>query len=398
MSPFSKNIEIDEVLPDRKDVLNLSSPRAGVSPVTSLDLDLTLNCNLKCTYCFKEKYNQDMTKKTAYDAVIWLLYASGASNNLRVTFMGGEPLLRFDLIKTLVPFAKRRAAYLGKNIHFSITTNNTLVTDEVVSFWKMWGMGFHCSIDGVPDVQNVNRPTVSGRDSSMLVETGINKILKSRPDTCARCTVVPSNIRYLTENYKYFRELGFVDIAMVPGNPSLWDDRANVLLKNEFEKLLLLLQEDYCNGQTITVKGITDVAEFIAKKKKRSSMMCGAGRGMVLVDVNGDIWPCHRWNKATHKEWMLGSIYGEFSNGIRSVLDVKSQVFKLKSECECCRASQFCSGGCPAENLEEQGDVYLPHSSKCHHSIMFVELGTRFHEEMYSKQVPAFMQRFYGDN
>ncbi|MBR2693150.1 MAG: 4Fe-4S cluster-binding domain-containing protein [Thermoguttaceae bacterium] len=86
---------------------------------------------MRCVYCFKEKRRKQMDDRIAFDAMIWLIHASGEIRDLNVALIGGEPLLRFDLIKRLVPFAKRRAAYHGKTIHFSATTNNTLLADEI---------------------------------------------------------------------------------------------------------------------------------------------------------------------------------------------------------------------------------------------------------------------------
>jgi uncharacterized protein len=151
--------------------LNLASTPALGTIISVIDLDLTLDCNLRCTYCFKEKCREDMDEDVAFDAIVWLLYASGPVGSLFVNLMGGEPMLRFPLIKRLVPFAKRRARQLGKSIQFGITTNCTLVTDEVVDFWRKWGMGFHTSIDGPPDVQDQNRPMADGRGSSRLASS-----------------------------------------------------------------------------------------------------------------------------------------------------------------------------------------------------------------------------------
>ena len=169
--------------------LNLgATPDVGTF-VTALDLDVTVECNLRCTYCFKEKWTEHMEDQVAFDTMIWLLYASGPHRDVTVNFMGGEPLIRFRMIKKLVPFAKRRAWQMGKSIHFGMTTNGTLVTDEVVSFWKKWGMGFHTSIDGTPEVQDRNRPTTAGsltscpgRGSTGIAITGCSpRITSSGP-------------------------------------------------------------------------------------------------------------------------------------------------------------------------------------------------------------------------
>ena len=170
--------------------LKLSAiPKLGTM-VTNIDMDLTVECNLRCTYCFKEKWNEHMEEQVAFDTIIWLVHASGSARTVNVNFMGGEPLIRFKMIQKLVPFAKRRGAEQGKTIHFGMTTNGTLLTDEVVAFWKKWGMGFHTSIDGTPEIQDQNRPTTGGRGSSRLVAKAVPKILAYRENTSARSTVV----------------------------------------------------------------------------------------------------------------------------------------------------------------------------------------------------------------
>ena len=120
--------------------LNLGTTPDTGTLVTLIDLDLTVACNLRCTYCFKEKWNEHMEEQVAFDALVWLLHASGSAKEVHVNFMGGEPLIRFKLIQRIVPFGKRRAWQMGKTMHFGTTTNGTLVTDKVVEFFKKWGM------------------------------------------------------------------------------------------------------------------------------------------------------------------------------------------------------------------------------------------------------------------
>ncbi len=332
------------------------------------------------------------------DAILWLIYASGHAKKLNVALIGGEPLLRFDLIKKLVPFAKRRAAYHGKSIHFSATTNNTLVTDEMIEFWRKWGMGFHCSIDGIPEIQNRNRPLKGGLPSSDLVERGTAKILAYRPNVCARCTIVPGNVRYIEENYRYFRSLGFVNVAMVPGNPWEWDDDSLAGLEDGYRRVAEIFKREIREGKNIRVKYLTDTIEMLFGKGRRPQVMCGAGRGMLLVDVHGDLWPCHRWNKAAHGSWRVGSIYEEFSEEARQKLDVRNQVVHLAPDCRDCSAEMFCSGGCPAENLEASGDAYTPNENSCRITRILTRIGQDVYRQLYDEQNAEFMKMFSKPN
>ncbi len=204
------------VIPFAERRLNLDAIPSHGMAITTIDMDLTVECNLRCTYCFKEKWTEHMEDQVAFDTVTWLIHSSGSADP-HISFMGGEPLLRFKLIKKLVPFAKRRARQHGKNISISMTTNGTLVTDEVVEFWREWGLGFHTSIDGPPDIQDRNRPMVSGKGSSRLLEKAVPKILDYAPKTTARCTVTPESAGAVARSYQYFRGLGYHDIAARPG-------------------------------------------------------------------------------------------------------------------------------------------------------------------------------------
>lgn len=373
--------------------LNLDAiPSTGML-ITTIDMDLTVECNLRCTYCFKEKWNEHMEEQVAFDAIVWLIHASGDAKELHISLMGGEPLLRFKLIKKLVPFAKRRAVQHGKTISFGITTNGTLVTDEVVEFWRRWDMGFHTSIDGPPDVQDRNRPTTSGKGSARLVEKSAKRILRYRRNTTARCTVVPGSAGNIVESYKYFRSIGYEDIAFVPGGYRDWDEASLRLFEDQFRQVADLLMADLRAGRRVVLKGVDEYANARVRQYRFESP-CGAARGTVLIDIHGDIWPCHRWNKESEATWRLGSIYEQFDDAARAPLDVPSFITLLKNDCSNCPANQMCSGGCPAENLEDTGSVYRRPENACRLTRVFARVGQIVYETMTAEQNQTFLESY----
>jgi uncharacterized protein len=364
--------------------LNLDAVPSHGTPVSALDMDLTVECNLRCTYCFKEKWNEHMEEHIAFDTIVWFLHASGDVKDLHVSFMGGEPLLRFKLIKKLVPFAKRRAAQHGKTINFGMTTNGTLVTDEVVDFWTKWNLGFHTSIDGVPEVQDVNRPTTGGKGSSRLVEASSKRILAAAPNTTARSTVVAGSAHQMVASYDYFRSLGYQDIAFVPGALTGWGEESLSIYESQYRQVAERVISDLRAGHPVMLKGVDDYADS-TKRTHREAHACGAGRGMALVDIHGDLWPCHRWNKEGEKSWRIGSIYEQFDEAARSQLDVPSFSALLENECHRCPARLACSGGCPAENLEDTGTVYRRHHNACAITRIWHRVGQYVHETMVAE-------------
>ncbi len=376
--------------------LNLDAIPSYGMLITTIDMDLTVECNLRCTYCFKEKWTEHMEEQVAFDAIVWLIHASGPAKDIHVSLMGGEPLLRFKLIKKLVPFAKRRAVQHGKCISFGITTNGTLVTDEVVEFWRRWDMGFHTSIDGTPDVQDRNRPTTSGKGSSRLVEQSAKRILAYRRNTTARCTVVPSSVGAIVSSYKYFRSIGYEDIAFVPGGHRDWDEASLRLFELQIWELADLLMADLRAGRPIVLKGVDEYARA-QLQQERFEHPCGAARGTVLIDIHGDIWPCHRWNKESEADWRLGSIYEQFDDAARAPLEVPSFVSLLENDCATCPANQMCSGGCPAENLEDTGTVYRRHENACRLTRVYARVGKHVYDTMTAEGNHTFLDTYCTD-
>ena len=71
-----------------------------------------------------------MTEETARESVDFMLKESGTNQVAHLTFFGGETLLNFPVLKRTVAYAQERAAALGKDVDFSLTTNATLLKPD----------------------------------------------------------------------------------------------------------------------------------------------------------------------------------------------------------------------------------------------------------------------------
>jgi uncharacterized protein len=334
-----------------------------------------------------------LPKRTAFDAIVWFVHASGYEKDIAVYFMGGEPLLQFELLKKLIPFGIRRAKEHGKRLHFSVTTNCTLVDDSIIDFFKQWNVGFHTSIDGIPAVQNYNRPSCDGKQSSEKVEKAIPFILAYRPGTCARATILPENLDHMFENYLYFRSMGYTSIAMVPGETQLWDK----VSFGKYEKALNKIADHWKNE----LREGTHIWNFFFTmpfqgryRKKRSKFACGAGLGLISIDSFGNIWPCTRWDSHFSQEWhtwKLGNIYEGFSEQARDYFIEGNEPDK---RCEKCVAKIVCSGGCHACNFDATGKINKNHPNSCKLLKIQSKIAIKLYDELYEEKNPLFMQ-FY---
>jgi uncharacterized protein len=142
----------------------------------SLILQLTQDCNFRCKYCLysEERYmkqrthsQKNMTWETARKAVDFFLDHSVDSQHRYVGFYGGEPLLRFDLLKKIVDYTEDRLK--GKPLTYNITTNGSLLTDEIVDYFILHNINTMISIDGPQEVHDKNRVLKSGEGTYDLI-------------------------------------------------------------------------------------------------------------------------------------------------------------------------------------------------------------------------------------
>lgn len=130
-----------------------------------MTLQVTQNCNLRCKYCvYSGSYsnrvhsNKRMSFETAKSAIDFLYAHSSMTTSIGIGFYGGEPLLEFDLLKKCVEYAKMK--FIGKDLSFTLTTNATLLTEEIMKFFVKNNFFVTISFDGPQVIQDKNRVLV----------------------------------------------------------------------------------------------------------------------------------------------------------------------------------------------------------------------------------------------
>jgi uncharacterized protein len=114
------------------------TPHRVSIPLKTLIVHLTDACNLNCRYCYHAEWDLKPGKKktmrldVARRAVDFLLDYAGELEEVVLVFFGGEPLLNFRVIPAVVDYACLKASEKGKKVNFAITTNGTLLTDEII--------------------------------------------------------------------------------------------------------------------------------------------------------------------------------------------------------------------------------------------------------------------------
>lgn len=154
---FSRRGECDS--PSK--IFSLRDIHQSISIVPQIVLEVTEQCNLQCAYCYYGKmYNNsseriaNMNEENCIKVLRELLSIRNVLyNKISISFYGGEPLLNFRLIRTVVMFCKNE--FPGIEYSFSFTTNGTLLKRHI-DFLEENNFKILVSLDG-SEKDNINR-------------------------------------------------------------------------------------------------------------------------------------------------------------------------------------------------------------------------------------------------
>jgi len=177
---------------------------------------LTRRCNQNCLYCHASSLpedsggNHDMSSITLDSTLDVILQAP--AKNLKIEIQGGEPLLRFDLVKQLVLTAKEENEKLPnkKNMEFVVCTNLVALTDEMLDFFALHSVQVSTSLDGPEKVHDSCRQLRNGNGSYKRVRANIAKAIAVLPKGSigALLTLTPTSLVHGKAIVDEYLELG----------------------------------------------------------------------------------------------------------------------------------------------------------------------------------------------
>lgn len=150
LDPLGKPMLLEGVLePDSGEGFKPEWDLGKSKAVKRLKIQMGLSCNYSCSYC-SQKYVERPVQGTPdkVDDLIERLFAAfdfpKYGQGLKVEFWGGEPLVYW---KTMQPLAEKLRARLPAAM-FSVITNGSLLTKEIVDWLEAYGFGISISHDG----------------------------------------------------------------------------------------------------------------------------------------------------------------------------------------------------------------------------------------------------------
>lgn len=321
----------------------------------SIIIKLTNKCNEACSYCYDFKgeppahLTPEEIKSTLTEALTL------ASSALNVIFHGGEPLLRFRVIKEVVAHAENVAHELGKVVSFTIQTNASIFNDEIVDFLLEHKVTVGISLDGDQEAHDLHRVMKNGSGTYRLFKRSYDRYRDFMRKRCSiMTTVTSSNVSQLPEIVLHIQSLEF----------STWDvSMFDPVGRGEALQNLAVDPDAYCasmerivalieNGDitTVAVTPLLTYLDNILLPVRRHMCLpgngaCGAGSRLLSIEADGSIASC---DVVHQQELRLGHIS---KNTLKHALTsptanaIRSRISQLP-QCGSCTWLAMCGGTC----------------------------------------------------
>ncbi|MBU1077725.1 MAG: hypothetical protein KKH98_10555, partial [Spirochaetes bacterium] len=184
-------------------------------------------------------------------------------------FFGGEPLLRWDLIKEGAEYFKKKTARLKKNKSISLATNGLLLNVEKTGFLKKIHKDFNVifSFDGVLS-QNLNRSPFKKKSADASFDSilkNLDNLIKAKLPFFVNMVVGPRNLDDVEKNIELLIAKGVTSIRLSYMMGVFWEkhmikkflDRVRKVYLN-YKRQDLLVDIGHCHDEPVLISsGLT---------------------------------------------------------------------------------------------------------------------------------------------
>ena len=336
--------------------------------ITSASLMIAQNCNLCCTYCYGGEHGQYhsktpfMSKETALCAIKFLVRNNKSiDNEITINFFGGEPLLNFELIKFVVQICETN--FQDHNFVFSLTTNATLITDNIADFFRKHVFRVMVSIDGYKEIHNYHRKYSDGKGSFSNAMRGVQILKEHGVEFRIRATLDHKFYDKYYEINDFLKTLG-ADRVTISRLINYKDDSF------EFPLDISKLRDENKHLKSYVIHVVNEVLNgsypknfplLSAFKKivfaEKSLINCGAYVGGTAISSDGKLYPCHRF--VGMKDFDFGNVF----DGVDKE-KLEKQLISLDENtryCNNCFGKYICQRSC-LRDLAKSGGKYISHT------------------------------------
>lgn len=386
--------------------------------IHKITLQVTQNCNFRCKYCIysEEKNgkqrthsNKSMSWEIAKQAVDFLLDHSVDCESVNIGFYGGEPLIEFSLIKKVIDYAEK--IFIGKEVTFSITTNATLLNEDIIYFFAQHNVNLLISLDGPKAINDKGRVFADGRGTfdTVIEKLRLIKTLDKEYFKKVHFSMVinPENdfdcINAIEVNSDYIDKWNIFSSLL---DTEYESEELHFSEKYEYKKeyhnfLALLSKFNRINKESVSSISyaiIDNIFEELDRFEHYSGLTyqmtpggpCIAGQIRLFLDTDGNFFPCERVSEKS-QIMKIGNLSDGFDlNQITQLINIGRFTSEICKKCWNFKMCSLCAKSMDdgTENFSTNKKLSLCNQSKASTQIMFENfLMLNEIPEIYSKQI-----------
>ena len=310
----------------------------------NITLILTLQCNLRCRYCFETHTGDHMTRETAF-AAFDRIAASGDPQG-GVSFFGGEPLLQKELIRDCVEYAQR---FSPMTFRYNMTTNGLLLDQEFLDFADRNGIMIALSHDGA--MSRVHRVYADGRDCADLLDKKLALLLHHRPDAFILSTVTPETAPMAADSVIGLFEKGVtrLNLTLDERPEAGWDAASMGTMSRQIGQIADYVLSAFAVGRNVFFHPLEE--KILSVTRNRSCHVCRLGKRKPYVDWDGTIYPCIQFGG--HPAYRMGDVRHGIDEARQE--DIYRRSLDKPASCRDCALAPRCVNDCACLNFQQNG-------------------------------------------
>jgi len=359
---------------------------------SSLLIKLTGSCNMSCKYCYDYDLLRCMSNVGFEKIKQSIDYLLQNRDNLCIVFHGGEPLLRFDVIKKTVEYIN--IEWGGKQVNFQMQTNGLLLNDEIISFLETHNISVGLSLDGITEETNVFRRFHDGKSSLKRFAKIIENYSDFIRNRCGILTVVSkTNIKHIANFALWLQDQGVYNLSLTFLDQSGKGEMTKEYIVESheaiglFEEFVHLIVNGNINKLNLTpiLSRISNLYQFYPKDFCHKGP-CAAFDDFLVLDSEGNFRTC---DCIYHPFFEIGNEIektGAMAQTRKNILERHIWLKKDHLYCKNCALFSFCGGTCASKSIAANGDPYSIHTTDCAISQFFFP--KLLNEFAYSEKKP----------
>ena len=355
----------------------LQTSKTYLFDATSLHIFVMTNeCNARCVYCQAQSdcsHKKGMMTSDIADAALDIMFRS-PSPYLSLEFQGGEPLLNYPVIQHVTLHAEELARKKRKHLQVALGSNLTLLTDEMITFFREHNISISTSIDGPEALQFLNRPLRNGKNTYPETIHGLYHLREQGVMAGAIETTTRYSLGRWKEIVDTYKELDLHSIFLRPLTPlGLANEDWNRIgytaeefiefYRHALYYIIDLNKQGYYMSEGHASTFVTKILGGFGINYMELRSPCGAAVGQMAYYYDGNIFTCDEGRMLSEmgdNAFKLGNIqnsYDELMNSGACKACGVASCLESAPTCHDCVYQPYC-GTCPVVNYALDGDIF----------------------------------------